>query len=286
MLEKKMLKNTFIHVPGLGIKSEQRIWSSGIHSWEDLLRGNLRCFSLKRADTLKQSIEQSLEHLSRRNPKYFGDLLPSNQFWRFFPEFRESTAYLDIETTGLDSWSNQITTIALYDGKAVFTYVQGRNLDQFPRDLQKYKVLVTYNGRCFDIPFIESYFGIEVDQVHIDLRYLLRSLDYTGGLKGCERKAGIDREELDGLDGYSAVLLWNDYRRNRNPKALETLLAYNIQDVINLEILMVLSYNLKLKETPFAQTHQLVFPSCPEIPFKGDEETISRIRRETIFSQI
>ena len=32
-----MLKNTFIHVPGLGTKTEQRIWSSGVHSWNDLL---------------------------------------------------------------------------------------------------------------------------------------------------------------------------------------------------------------------------------------------------------
>ena len=99
------------------------------------------------------------------------------------------------------------------------------------------------------------------------MRYLLRSLGYTGGLKGCEKKAGIDRGELDGLDGYSAVLLWNDYQRNKNPKSLETLLAYNIQDVVNLENLMVLSYNLKLKETPFIQSHHISSPTQLEIPF-------------------
>jgi hypothetical protein len=116
--------------------------------------------------------------------------------------------------------------------------------------------------------------------VHIDLRYLLRNLGYAGGLKGCEKKAGIDRNELDGLDGYSAVLLWNDYQRRRNPKSLETLLAYNIQDVVNLEYLMVLSYNLKLKETPFFQSHQIPSPNQPEIPFKADKGTIARISRE------
>jgi hypothetical protein len=40
--------------------------------------------------------------MSRNNPNYFSDRLPFNQTWRIFPEFRESTAYLDIETTGLD----------------------------------------------------------------------------------------------------------------------------------------------------------------------------------------
>jgi uncharacterized protein len=274
-----MLKNTFLHIQGLGIKSEQRIWSSGVHSWDDLLRGDCPHFFHMREDVIKRWIEDSIEHLSEGNPNFFGNLLPSKQFWRFFPEFRESTAYLDIETTGLDSWGNTITTIALYDGKSIFTYVQGQNLEDFKRDIKRYKVLITYNGRCFDVPFLENYFRIKLNQVHIDLRYLLRSLGYAGGLKGCEKKAGIDREELAGLDGYSAVLLWNDYQRNKNPKSLETLLAYNIQDVVNLEFLMVLSYNLKLKETPFVQSYQIISPKQPEISFKADKRIIEGIKR-------
>ncbi|MBM4333756.1 MAG: hypothetical protein FJ117_21500 [Deltaproteobacteria bacterium] len=138
-----------------------------------------------------------------------------------------------------------------------------------------------YNEKCFDVLFIESYFRSKMPQVHIDLRYLLKSLGYSGGLKGCEKKAEIDRRELEGVNGYFAVLLWNDYQRNNNQKALETLLAYNIQDVVNLEFLIILSYNLKLKETPFAQSRQLPLSVNPEIPFRGDLETVERIR-ETI----
>jgi len=58
------------------------------------------------------------------------------------------------------------------------------------------------------------------------------------------------------------------------------LLAYNIQDVVNLEYLMVLSYNLKLKETPFIQSHQLPSPPTPDIAFKTDLPTIERIRQK------
>ena len=165
-----MLQNTFLHVPGLGIKTEQRIWNSGIHCWDDMLRQDLFHFSFKKREVLKRSIEDSIEHLSARNPHFFGERLPSNQFWRIFPEFRESTAYLDIETTGLDFCSNQITTIALYDGSSIFTYVNGQNLDEFKEDIQRYKVLVTYNGRCFDVPFIGWCLGIKLNQVHIDLK--------------------------------------------------------------------------------------------------------------------
>jgi len=273
-----MLRNTFLHIPGVGRKTEQNIWSGGILSWDDLLREGSAHFSPVKRRILNQCLEDSWNQLSTGNPKYFAEKIPANQHWRFFPEFRESTAYLDIETTGLDCWNNEITTIALYDGKAIFTYVQGQNLDAFEEDIQKYRVIVTYNGKCFDVPFLESYFRMKIPQVHIDLRYLLRSLGYTGGLKGCEKKAGIDREELEGIDGYFAVLLWEDYRRTRNEKALETLLAYNIEDVVSLETLMLVSYNLKLKETPFVQSHPLPYPSALPMPFKADLETIERIR--------
>ncbi len=273
-----MLKNTFLHVPGLGIKTEGKIWSSGILCWADLLGRDLRYFPLKKWDFLKGYIQESLEHLSDGNPKFFGDRLPASQLWRLFPDFRDLIAYVDIETTGLECWDASITTIAVYDGKSIRTYVQGQNLDEFIKDVCRYKVLVTYNGKCFDVPFIETHFGIELDQVHIDLRYLLRSLGYSGGLKGCEKKAGIDRGCLDGLNGYSAVLLWNEYQKNKNKKALETLLAYNVEDVVNLEYLMTLAYNLKLKDTPFSTTLQLPFSPVPQISFESDMEVIEKIR--------
>jgi len=116
--------------------------------------------------------------------------------------------------------------------------------------------------------------------VHIDLRYLLKSLGYAGGLKGCERQLGLDRKELSGMDGYFAVLLWDDFIRQGNAKALETLLAYNVQDTVNLEILMVMAYNMKLQDTPFATTYQLPLPEPPEIPFRADLRTVERIKSQ------
>lgn len=273
-----MLKNTFLHIPGIGIRTEHRLWWSGILSWDDFFGYYPMVVSQGREHSMRSHIEQSIKHLEHNSPHYFEKLLPSNQLWRLFPEFRHAIAYLDIETTGLDNWGSYITTIALYDGYSLFYYVYGENLDRFREDIKKYKVVVTYNGRCFDIPFIRSYLGMEMNHVHIDLRYLLQSLGYKGGLKGCERQLGIDRGELDGVDGFFAVLLWNDYIRNKNQKALETLLAYNIQDVVNLEILMIICYNLKVRDTPFSESHQLPPPPSPIIPFKADRDTIEKIR--------
>ena len=275
-----MLTNTFLHLPGIGVKTEQRLWESGITSWDAFVEPCPVRLSRNRIGSLNRYLDESREHLEHGNPGYFADLLPSNLHWRMFPEFRYSSAYLDIETTGLDGIFNYITMIGLYDGTSIFHYIRGQNLDDFADDIEKYKVIVTYNGKCFDIPFIRSNLGLAMEQAHIDLRYVLRSVGFSGGLKGCETKAGIDRGDLIGLDGYDAVLLWYDYERNGNQKALETLLAYNSQDIVNLETLMVMAYNLKLKDTPFAGVNELPEPAMPEIPFEGDLETIERIKME------
>jgi uncharacterized protein YprB with RNaseH-like and TPR domain len=271
-----MLRNTFCHVPGIGPRSENDLWKRGILSWDDVSRLSSIESLPSRYVLLKTRIRESIKALQQEDARYFAEALPTKQQWRLFRDFRDSAVYLDIETSGLAGGGNCITTIATYDGKSVKWYVKDRNLAQFREDVQKYKLVVTYNGSCFDIPFIESYLKIRMRQPQIDLRFLLKSLGYTGGLKGCEKKLGLDREELDGLDGFCAVLLWNDFARG-NKKALDTLLAYNVLDAVNLETLMVMAYNLKLRETPFHDTHQLPLPDPVRNPFEPDKETVDRI---------
>lgn len=234
---------------------------------------------------LKEGIGESKRHLYQGNPGYFSKLLPSNQSWRLFPEFRNSTVYLDIETTGLDRHYNSITTIALYDGQMIKTYVQGQNLDDFIEDIQQYKVIVSYNGKSFDVPFLENYFKIRLNHAHIDLRYVLASLGFRGGLKGCERQLDMDRGDLSDIDGFFAVLLWDDYQRTGDQKALDTLLAYNIQDTINLENLLVTAYNMKLKDTPFNETHLIPDSPPPVNPYSVDLETVDRVKNSPQYWQ-
>ena len=272
-----MLKHTFCHVPGIGLKTERRLWDNGVLDWDTPL-GHVR---LKRtsAEAIDALLDASREKLSLGEPAFFSELLPPKESWRIFPDFRDSVAYIDIETNGYMGPYGYITAISLYDGKKIRYYVKGENLDRFMKDIMEYKVLVTYNGKCFDIPFIESHLGVRLPHAHIDLMYVLRDLGFKGGLKGCEKMIGIDRGGLDGVDGYFAVLLWKEYKRSRNPKVMETLLAYNIQDVVNLEPLMVTAHNMKLEQTPFCSGRRIDLPAPPlELPFKPDLETIEKIR--------
>jgi len=59
---------------------------------------------------------------------------------------------------------------------------------------------------------------------------------------------------------------------------LETLLAYNVQDTINLEGLMVTAYNMKLKDTPFYEKLLIAESTAPANPLRADMETVDRIK--------
>lgn len=273
-----MLSNTFCHIPDVGQAIEKKLWGAGILSWDDFLRDSSRPLSQHRADAVADHVSESQQQLASHNARYFFDRLPSNQHWRLFRDFRDSLAYLDIETTGLSPRSNIVTAIAVYDGKDIHTYVHGQNLDDFPKDIAGYRLLVTYSGKTFDIPFIEEFFRIKLDQARIDLRYLLHSFGHRGGLKKCERAIlGDVRGELNGVDGSFAVQLWRDYTRNHNKKALDTLVAYNIKDVVNLEALLVYAYNRKLSDTPFRDESVSGPATAPASPYRPDPGTIRRI---------
>ena len=273
-----MLTSTFCHIPGIGAQTERQLWAQGLRSWQAVNDGGALPLPPRKTQLVRQHIAESASHLSAGQPGYFYQRLPADQHWRMFPEFQPAVAYLDIETTGLGGPDDYITTIVLYDGKSIRHYVHGDNLEDFGRDIAPYSLLVTYNGKTFDIPFIRNSLGLAMDQAHIDLRYVLASLGYRGGLKQCERRLGLDRKGLRDVDGFFAVLLWDDYRKG-NAKALDTLLAYNTLDVINLATLMPMAYNMKIKDTPFAADRQLAIPTPPELPFQADIGTIERIRR-------
>jgi uncharacterized protein YprB with RNaseH-like and TPR domain len=140
--------------------------------------------------------------------------------------------------------------IGLYDGNAVQSFVNGVNLDEFEVSIAKYDLMITFNGACFDLPFIRRWFpNISLPPAHIDLRFLLKRLGYQGGLKEIEKVLGIVRHpEINGLDGYDAVMLWKAYQWGEQ-SALDRLIQYNTADIVNLSPLMEIAYEKIKAET-------------------------------------
>ncbi|MFH1807438.1 MAG: ribonuclease H-like domain-containing protein [Pseudomonadota bacterium] len=271
-----MLEHTFCHLPGVGLKTEKALWRRGIHTWHDLLSLDPIPLRGPAASMAPDQLATSRQRLADRDARYFSELLPAAETWRLFGHFRDRVAYLDIETTGLSDDSDGITCIGIFDGRRVQTFVQGENLLDFEDAIAEYDVLVTFNGRCFDVPVIERQFRMRLPQAHIDLRFVLRSLGYKGGLKVVEKLLGVAREGLDGVDGYFAVLLWQEYQRSHDRSVLDTLLAYNVADVIGLERLLVHAYNQKLGATPFYDALTLEPPLAFDNPFAPDPELVQR----------
>jgi uncharacterized protein YprB with RNaseH-like and TPR domain len=276
-----MLRYTFLHIPGIGEKTEHYLWEKGITEWDSLSAIDNIQLEKKYRLALQEYIPQSKKAYAERDISFFKTYMPSKELWRVFPDFRDTVAYLDIETTGLEAQIDYVTTITLYNGKDVYSYVRGKNLKSFVDDIQKYKIIITYNGASFDLPFLNKEFGVNFDQIHIDLRYLLKRIGYSGGLKKCEKDIGIDRHQLKDVDGYGAVIMWSYYVRTRRKKYLETLLAYNCEDTINLEKLMIFTYNSLIGLYSFLPIEEIVLP-CKDYqnPYKANKRVIRKVQKK------
>ena len=136
-----------------------------------------------------------------------------------------------------------MTVVSCHRGGDTATLVAGRDLtaNRIQRELDASNLLVTFNGKRFDVPFLETAFDVTVETPHVDLLYPCRTLGLTGGLKAIERDVGIDRDRPD-LSGEDAIRLWQAYRRG-DEDALETLVSYNRDDTANLQTLMELVAN-------------------------------------------
>lgn len=273
-----MLEHTFCHLPGIGAATEKKLWKAGVRTWDAVRQGWAGVVGPARAALAAPLLAESVAALAEGDARWFQDRLPGEECWRLYPDFHGRAAFLDIETTGLNH-EDHITTACIWDGRELRAYVRGRNLDCLARDLAGFDLLVSYNGRAFDAPFIEAEFDVRLSAAHLDLRHPLKKVGLSGGLKRIERALGIGRGDVAGMDGYFAVLLWQEYQDSGDERVLETLLAYNAADAANLERLAVHMANALLAKTPFAQARTLPAPRPPDLGLAAHPAAVERVRR-------
>jgi uncharacterized protein len=242
-----MLQSTFVHLPGVGPRRERALWEQGILDWNALLAavaegrlgGRIR-------ESWLQLVRGSIDAVAGGDVGYFKPLLPPSEAWRLYSEFADRAVFLDIETTGLSAEYDEVTTIGTLCNGELALFVNGINLDQFPSFIERFPLLVTFNGSQFDVPFLRAHFPhARLDQAHIDLRFVLASLGFKGGLKAIENRLGLHRDPaIQEVDGFEAVRLWRRYRQGDKP-ALEKLIRYNLTDVVNLVELAETGVGLK-----------------------------------------
>ncbi|MCC7568283.1 MAG: ribonuclease H-like domain-containing protein [Candidatus Methanofastidiosa archaeon] len=239
-----MIRRSFIILDGIGEYMEQAIWRRGITSW-DAFR---ECQHIPRIAPARKALydgelAKAQANLACRNEVFFSYRLPSGEHWRTYEAFKDSVAYLDIETTG-SSASDVTTMVGIYDGSDFRVLVRDDDLsaETLSAALEGKKLLVTFFGRGFDVPVLQREFGVPMPQLHYDLCFAGKRVGLSGGLKRIEKEMGIGRsDETDGLSGWDAVRLWHQHTRG-DPDALETLIQYNREDVVNLECLAHIIY--------------------------------------------
>lgn len=149
-------------------------------------------------------------------------------------------AYLDIETTGLCAFYDEITVVGICltpDSGINFVQLVGSDVSRtnLLRILRGVDTVYTYNGNRFDVPFIRLRLGVNLKDYfhHHDLMHDCWRSNLYGGFKVVERQLGIPRR-LRGIGGAQAAMLWWRYQIDHDRKALDLLLEYNREDVLNL----------------------------------------------------
>src|SRR5271163_1080239 len=118
----------------------------------------------------------------------------SKAFARFLSalENPNRVLFLDVETTGLSRYYDDVTLVGWLLGGVYHVHVAGDDPELLLSALHGASALVTFNGTLFDMGFLKKTFrGLEFPSVHADLRYLAKRVGLTGGQKAIEKQLGI-----------------------------------------------------------------------------------------------
>lgn len=171
---------------------------------------------------------------------------------------------LDIEATGLDPSRCKVclaallimtdTGIRITQFLAENHYEEHRVLDAVTDFLVREDIgyLITFNGRAYDIPFLNrrlemNYSGSRIDLFDFDLyRFLRRGTDLRSRIgsmsqMSIENYYGIFSDRKDTITGKESITLFNEYSLTGNATAEKIILTHNREDVLQLSRLMHLS---------------------------------------------
>ena len=179
---------------------------------------------------------QSKSALEHSNIQFFVDHFKTSEHWRILDTYLDKASYFDIETTGFSSYDSEISVIVCHHKGKSYTFVNGDNLDDFLDLLDDVELMVSFSGTSFDVPFVINSFRIpEFPCPHVDLRWIAYHTGLTGGLKFIEEQLDMKRpDHLQGVDGFEAVILWDEWKRKGDMEALSKLIVYCQYDVESL----------------------------------------------------
>lgn len=168
------------------------------------------------------------------------------------------TVFLDTETTGLAGGAGTyifLVGVGYFEGDQFCVrqyfmrdYNEERALLSALNDLlSNFKAVVTYNGKTFDLPLMESRYimsGMKMslkNPYHFDLLYPARRL-WKRRLENCSLST-VERDILgvirdDDVPGYLIPEIYFRYLRTKDARAIKQVFEHNLQDILSLVALV------------------------------------------------
>ncbi len=174
----------------------------------------------------------------------------------FINNIFEDCAYIDIETTGLSSQINDIISITILvneeNNHTIYQLFSICDEDEkeailfFIKLIKDKKYIVTYNGKSFDIPFLNT--KINKYLIDFDLNNLI-SIDLYKDMQCIKQNLNIENTKLktvesyfgiirnDQLSGKDIIKLYESYKIHNKAEHMELILYHNYEDVLYLPLI-------------------------------------------------
>lgn len=246
-----LVDQSLCHIKGISPELEVVLRNQGVSSPMGLLTYQCDRFSGRTVKHMASSIKLYCKCTSLDLVDGVIGMFPCGHRIRVLHDRFEKALFLDIETDGLNS-SSEIVCIGTSMNGNEHVYVAGKDIYDFLDVWSRAELLVTFNGKRFDVPMILKLFKLSRVPAHIDLMEESRHYGLVGGLKAIEKILSFQRLEVECANGVDATCAWKEFAMNGNNSALERLLRYNIEDVQSLIGLYRYLLRLSIENRNFA----------------------------------
>lgn len=246
---KNQMNHNLKLLPSIGIKKEQALKNKGYVTIE----------ALKNHDRYGDVASKFSETVDDMSFHEIMDLLDSNRYSRRCRDNLlkcisltdcENFKFMDIETKGLSNVPVILIGVAEIKGNNIITSQyflrdypeECAVLDAYLSHLDEDSVHVTFNGKSFDVPFINNRclynrINANLDLPHLDLMHFAKNL-WKDELPNCKLQTieqeffGIERE--DDVPGQYIPGYYDTYLSENNIGPIVPIIEHNRQDIVSL----------------------------------------------------
>ena len=256
------LREKLRYAAGLTAEAPQSRPIVASRNWDALPDVDLRCVETALGDVYVSEKRWPLEHCHGHRTLCEALEIDSPAVARLAPGLRSEdiarTVFVDVETTGLAGGTGTLAFLVglgAFDGDDFLVrqlFLAGPSGEEAMlaatiEALSAARALVSFNGRCFDLPLLETRFTLNRLRPpspalpHLDLLYPARRL-YRRRLESCRLAhletalLGLERE--DDVPGWLIPSLYFEYLRFGRTAPLEAVFRHNALDILSMVTLL------------------------------------------------